>query len=439
MNPMKPLSLEYEFSSADHGSPEERATTATLRILVEDEVATRIDDSWAKSVREWIRVGCYPLATWIAGSWWRLFYEAPLPQAHQRLDWRMAHELAASGSGYLWPRLTFLPDGEALEVKCRPSPRVPAEPLGFLSSFRKTIPRDEAERELAQFVSSVVARLDALGLTETELHAVWADLQHERSDMELARFRELEAELGFDPDEGPESLVVSLRALEPSAGKSAVVEVASAAGVARASREPLEFVRAVTELSRSAGLPAVFDQNLRALANGASGRPWERGRLLAGRVRSALGIPRGAIDDGVLKQVLGADFTRPTARAPIGLAVRTGEGRAAIHFRRSNSTGRRFEAARLVGEELLAPREDSWLAITDAGTARQKAQRAFAAEFLVPIAELEMNLRGDFSQEALEAAAEEYVVSPLLISSHLANNGFLDSDDVKAASQRRPE
>lgn len=433
MGGVKALSFECDFSPADHGSPEERATTADLRIAVGDEVATCVDDSWARSVRERIRVSCYPLASWIAGSWWRLLHEAPSTQFEQALSWRMSHQVVAAGGGYLWPRLTFIPDGEGVDLECRASRRVLAEPLRFLSNFRTTVAAADVEKELAEFVSSVVARLDALGLPRTELHDLWGDVQAERADPATARYRALEAELGFDADEGPESLVLALTQLETGAGQAAVEEIANAVGVGRAKHlNPFDFVRAVDALARSPGMAATFDPTLGAAALGdRPSRPWQRGRDLATRLRGALALSSGPIKDDVLERLLGGDFLRPAAAGPLGLAVRSGAHEATLHFHRANPRGRRFEAARIVAEQMLAPPQDRWLATTDAATARQKAQRAFAAEFLAPIAELRERLQGDFSPDELENVADEYEVSSMTISSHLANHGLIAPDDVR--------
>jgi len=48
------------------------------------------------------------------------------------------------------------------------------------------------------------------------------------------------------------------------------------------------------------------------------------------------------------------------------------------------ATGRRFALARLVGDHLYAHAADRVLPATDAGTARQKFQRAFAQALLCP-------------------------------------------------------
>jgi Zn-dependent peptidase ImmA (M78 family) len=74
----------------------------------------------------------------------------------------------------------------------------------------------------------------------------------------------------------------------------------------------------------------------------------------------------------------------------------------------------------------MAPSDDRWLPATDARTARQQKQRAFAAEFLCPIHAVESFLNEDYSQEAIERAAEHFGVSPLAMRSHLANNDRIE-------------
>jgi Zn-dependent peptidase ImmA (M78 family) len=111
---------------------------------------------------------------------------------------------------------------------------------------------------------------------------------------------------------------------------------------------------------------------------------------------------------------------------PLGLAVRhNGSDNLRLIFRKMNRMARRFEAARFLADHLLAPAKDHWLPVTDSKTARQKAQRAFAVEFLCPIEELKAFLDGDFSSDdAIDGAGEYFGVSALAIRSHLANNGL---------------
>jgi hypothetical protein len=72
--------------------------------------------------------------------------------------------------------------------------------------------------------------------------------------------------------------------------------------------------------------------------------------------------------------------------------------------------------------DALQHREDPWLPATDAATGRQKLQRAFAAEFLCPIAGLARIVGDDTSEDAIEEAAGRYGVSVLTAWNHLQNS-----------------
>jgi Zn-dependent peptidase ImmA (M78 family) len=108
------------------------------------------------------------------------------------------------------------------------------------------------------------------------------------------------------------------------------------------------------------------------------------------------------------------------------LAVRTeADNNLRFVFRKARKDARRFEAARFLGDFLMASPDDRWLPLTDTKTARQKMQRAFAAEFLMPIEELVGFMGNDFSNERMESAAEEFQVSSLAVRSHLANSNHI--------------
>ena len=74
-------------------------------------------------------------------------------------------------------------------------------------------------------------------------------------------------------------------------------------------------------------------------------------------------------------------------------------------------------------------------AVTRSYTYRQKAQRAFAAEFLAPIEAVDAYLDGDCSDDSQNEAAEHFQVSSYTIRSLLVNDhrlgrqGTLDALD----------
>ena len=101
-------------------------------------------------------------------------------------------------------------------------------------------------------------------------------------------------------------------------------------------------------------------------------------------------------------------------------------------------TGRRFEILRLVADHIAAASDDRLLPVTVAKTDRQKFQRAFSQEFLLPFKELYgllgSSARGedDMSDDDIEDIAEQYDVSPILIRTVLVNQGILPREILAA-------
>ncbi len=432
------LSIKADWVSADTGPAEERTTSALLSISVEESIATRVIDDWSRSVHDWVRLSAYPLALWCAASWWRLRWEPAPESARRTVSWRMAHEVTGAGRGFLWPQLTFDSDGENVELSCKPSRASSTEPVRYLSTFRRLLPANSFEHALDAFVNLTVQRLDDEGIRETPLHSLWKELLEERGDSGLAAYRRIEAMLGFEPGEGPEQLIANFAQLSAHAGEGAILQVVSAC----AGPKP---AAALTDVRELADAPGVHGRvNLPSGLNGPApleeGPPWIQGRRLAEKVRAALGLQPKPISDKDLSELLGvrASDLAPEAAAHgrnirLTLGVRQpGADGIKLLFRKRNRPGRRFEAARLLADHLMAPQSDRWLPAADTKTSRQKRQRAFAAEFTCPIVWLQNELGGDFSNESIEDAAEKASVSPLAVRSNLANHGLMPPEDVDA-------
>ena len=117
------FALNVSWLPPGQGPDEVAKTSSSLEIAFGDNIATRSEDLWSQSVQSSIRVSIYPLAMWLASSWWRLRWEAK-PAGTGAIvgtSWRMAHETAAAGYGFLWPQLTLASDGESIEAACKPS------------------------------------------------------------------------------------------------------------------------------------------------------------------------------------------------------------------------------------------------------------------------------------------------------------------------------
>lgn len=432
------FSILAEWLSADYGSPEVRETSAFVSIHLGDHVATRAEDEWSKSVRTSVRVSAYPLALWLAASWWRLRWEPSFESARTDLSWRMAHETSAAGYGFIWPRLVFESDGENIDATCFPSSSAAAEPLRYLENFHVSISSKSFERAIDQFISLVVARLETVGIRDSDLQRLWQEVKDEQGNPDAVAQRRFEAQLGCEPDEAPESVLNDLIALAATVGEAAISEVAPACS----GENPKAALQKVVELAETAGLEGKLDvpgsvTKVASSREFKDGMPWERGRILAHAARSAWGLGDSKLSDRDVSEILGIgegaldNSNEALDHLPIGLAVRGVKAdRWKLIFRRRSRTGRRFEAARLLGDRLVASIQDRWLPETDAKTARQKMQRAFAAEFLCPIASLKYWLQGNYSSELIEEAGDYFGVSPLAIRSHLANHGLIHPGEV---------
>jgi hypothetical protein len=424
------FSIIPEWISSESGPQEVRQTSARLRITLDGHVVTRVEDDWSKSVRNEVFLSAYPLALWFAASWWRLRWE-PALAGSPSVAWRMAHETAAAGYGFVWPRLVFESDGEAVEVLCHRTNAHPTEPIRYLEDFRESVPVKVFERTIDAFIALVLARLDTVGLSNTELAGIWQELLEERTDPEASVYRRLEAQLGFEPDEAPAETVRRLMTLSSEAGEAAIAEIALVcSGV-----DPDQRLTEVIEFARSQGiegriqLPNDLSQLLER-SEFQQSAPWDRGRLLARHARASWALWTDRIEDTTLSDMLNVDIhseqLTTSAKQPLGLGVRNGSPHCVkFLFHRRHHSARRFEAARFLADILAAPAEDHWLPATDTKTARQKLQRAFAAEFLCPIIKLREYLNGDLSDEAIEEAGEYFDVSSVMVHSHLANNGLL--------------
>jgi hypothetical protein len=428
--------IRAEWQPGDSGLDEDRHTSAQICIAFGDRIATRVDSDWSGSVHDKINASAYPLASWFASCWWRLRWE-PAPDSRPTAAWRSSHETTAAGHGFIWPRLTFEPDDKTVDAVCRPSSNKSQEPVRYISSFRASLAASEFEEGVDAFMALVLERLSAKGATNTDLHRIWNEVLFERADPIIADWRKLEARLGFDPDEAPEQLIERLRDLASESGEAAMTEIAPALpkrDVASSLARTIEFAHSRGVLG-SIRVPKALDYTVASIPSDVA--PWERGRILARNARRAWNFELEPLSDDELSgllEVSAEDFDANEGiphRLPIGLAVRNEDDpRMKFLFRKQNRPGRRFEAVRFIADHLIAPEQDRWLPETDAKTARQKIQRAFAAEFLCPIAALREFLEDDYPNEAIEDAADRFGVSPLMIKSHLANNDLIPIDFV---------
>lgn len=430
---MSDIAFVCDWLTTGQDSQESRATAAQLTLRVGDLSLTQNEDVWSRTVRDSALVSAYPLALWLAGSWWRLNYEPlPIQRVSPSLDWRMGHEMGAANHGYVWPQVVFASDGEAIHIWAVPSRPGSRQSIRYLTGLPapRAVTLVDFQIAVDEFIDGVLSRLHAMDYAPTDLTKLWRLVQEDRAVPEAARERRIEAQMGYDPQECPKQIMDEALALESRMGASALSELTPIFG-RRNSGTDLEEIFKLADADGLLGKPNVAVSAVREAHT--AGLPWQRAVAAATRLRSHLQIGEGPIDDATLYELLGLSAQTvtewmPPTRNQVGLAVPTQSGNLKFVPRKRHPTAKRFEFCRFLGDYMKVGSESAslpWLASTELATSRQKYQRAFAAEFLCPISSLTTFLNGDFSESAIEEATSHFEVSERTVESLLINNGYI--------------
>jgi hypothetical protein len=422
-----------DWLQGEFDSPEVNATEASLSITVNGRKATSVLAKSGKTTREHIYASAYPLAFWLAENWWRLRWEPSLRPADA--SWLFAHHTQSAGFGYVWPDLTITSDGEVVRLQSCNTAGTAAEPIQYLSRFDEDVPAPLFEKEVERFITDVLDRLDAMGLTDTDLHELWGDVRAERADQEDALFRKTEAFLGGDPDELSEDVVRLFLGFGAEIGVQAALELAIGAPAANRQAYLGELKNQAGMEGHAATMRCLVRSDFRDILHG-SKAPWEKGWELARQARKALKLGVEPIDGHRLAELIEAPDSiwvdTPSKKQRFGLAIREqkGEGMVKLLLEKKDMQGRRFEAARLMADHLLSP-DDLWLPATGSKTARQKIQRAFAAEFLCPFEIIEKEVGDEPTESTVAEIADHYQVATAVVAGLLVNRNVVEREDLQ--------
>lgn len=409
-------------------SIEDEATLAEIRISVDDLVFTRAEDRETELVRDHGRLSAYRLGEWLTWKWWRLRWE-PQRQNAPDFEWAAAHRMSGIGGGWLWPNISVVSDGARIVITTKPTALASTEPLRYIADHAAVIPATDFENALDDFMDHVMNRLREWPLGGTDLERNWAELAAERADPDLALYRRLEAMLGCDPDEARPEVIAQILSDADILGVGAVSEVAA---------DPPTTANDLRERAVQSGFDARFANGAQPApdlvpANRQSVPAWQIGVRAAQKLRERERLRDGPVTNDRLTELCGvseASLTDRVRHDPEMAFALMEDGQERIVLRSRWETGRRFELARLLGDRLLDDQGERLHPATTNYTYRQKMQRAFAAEFLCPITSLREFLDDDFSQDAQEDAAQEFNVSPMTVSTLLANNRLIDRDEM---------
>ncbi len=430
---MSDFRIQFEWESPQGAKgPEFRATWARLTILAGKTPVTRVSDKQSRSVRDYVYCPLYPLAEWIATHWWTLRREVRTPRTARNKTYRSRHAIACAREGFALPDLVLTPCGEETLIQWNSSD-VPQARVSFLESGSLVAKSADVNEECERFLGSVCSRLDAEGVTGTLLQDEWESIQS--CDEEEVAYCEAAAALGLDPfalsDPDRASLVDACASIPR--GMSSELLVAIDFGDIRQAISSLNasiaLIRGSTiELPSLVGLQGWHPRIDRSTAT------WNQGYQFARDLRTELGlsslIPPGLggiatsinVDPDTLRQAIIAPRVPEYFDAIVGA---NSNRSPAFVIGKHREDSLRFALSRSLYEYLTAQDLSGSALISAANSDRQKANRAFAAEFLAPADILRQRIGEELlDEEMIDDLAADFGVSSFVIRHQVENHGL---------------
>jgi uncharacterized protein DUF955 len=431
---MSKLTLDFEWiDPAEAKGPELRATWARLQMSVDENAITRLIDNASRSVRSSLFLPLYPLAEWLATHWWLLFFEVETPGRSISEQYDLRHNLRHGAEGFALPSLTLQPMGERIRSVWQPL-RLDVQNLEFTASGTAYIPAVELRQTLADFIVAVLARLHQQGVEDTLLEQEWRVIQ--TIDPQELEYCSAVASLGIDPytlTEQERQEIVEVSARLPASLWQDFFALADFAALPEQASQVLDAL--TTSRRNRANLEPLKSLREEVCAGGLThDSPWEQGYRFARELRQRLNLngeklssfstlsralsvqPRrlesAIIQIASLPETFNALVTTNAVESPV----------FAVHLRREEAT--RFAFCRALFEYLTTPAGEPLL-VTRSRSERQKRNRAFAAEFLVPTALLREAIPSHIvGDEEIDDLAANFGVSPSVILHQIENHNL---------------
>ena len=375
---------------------------------------------------ERIEVPAYPLAEWIAENWWSLLYE-PEKGERSRHDsrFRSRHWLGTAREGFVLPDAWVHSLGKGLvRISAKPS-FFPHSRLVLRNGSDEKIRVEDASRELAIFVNSVVDRLDSKGVTDTNLHAIWSAFKE--LDADERRYCQLLGALGLSPYDAPPEIEDLLTGILGGASEQVTEDFCDAADESDILDAASDMLKSLNALDSE---PEVDLSKLFRLYNRGDKAPKRVALAAARAVRDQFQIrsqdPKGgeAFLAGLSLNavVYDKEGTRDIDEPVLHGSVRRSANMSQINLIRKQPSSRRFDAVRAC-YLAWAQASDGDRLVTRARVPDQQASRIFAAEILAPVDFIRARTRNNLlSQYGVAAIAEELNVSNAVVAWQAAHN-----------------
>lgn len=400
---------------AVNAAPEERATVADLRLFLNDRNVTQhmLDGT----VSDHVTVALYGLANGLVHDWWLIF--GARDRVFSLKDYR---------TGYLIPDIRIQFDGAVFEITAHQS--VYTDPdLRFWGGTTEVLTREEGEAWLASLVQEVVSRLEQQGVQDTGVALRWRRIQSSRWSGETA-FCEAAGSLGLDPYQIADDIAGFIERAEAIFEAESLVEFVSGAGKVAHSRL-IDWVDRMTHMKglgyRLAELRRIVDSIAGNVPSHHDEPAWAAGYRRARAMRRELGLKQHHRFESFreLARLVGAPKNYNLAPKVDGISALRREAFNDIHVHIRNhgnsedaTATHLFSLARAIGDAACFPEPQTSPINRLRHAYRQAAGRAFAAEFLAPIEEIQSMQEDEHDEYSI---ADAFGVSPMVIEHQIEN------------------
>lgn len=429
---MNELKIKFEWiDPAGAEGPELRATWARLQLLVDGEPITRLLDNVSRTLRESVFLPLYPMAEWVATHWWFLLNEIETPGRTTEEDYASRHNLHFASEGFAIPSTLIKPLGSTVRIDWS-AQGFPHQRIEFVGQGTAHISSRDFASVFSDFLSSVTTRLTDFGITDTLLQEEWKAILDAASEEQ--KFCEASAALGLDPYSLAEESARTIIEIGETLPESLIGEFFCAADFASLN-EQFENLLESLQLSRSncANLEPLKDlrEATQSLVK-IQGAPWEQGYQVAKQLRQQLNLDGKVlrlledvslalqVDTDELHKAINPRIDSLNAFDAVVCVNDAGSPGFVITHKRADAL--KFSFCRGLFEFLFANAHEPLL-VTKARSERQKRNRAFASEFLLPADALRERITTEYvAEEVIDDLADEFGVSAYVVAHQLQNH-----------------
>lgn len=385
---------------------------ADLRLFLNDWNVTR--HMIADDVGDHVTVALYGMVNGLVHDWWSIF--GARDREVSLRDYR---------TGYLVPDIRIRFDGAVFEISAHES--VYTDPdLRFWGGTTEILPREAGDAWLSSLVEDVLDRLAVAGIRDTGAALRWRRVQRSRRSDER-EFCEAAGSLGLDPYTIAENVADFIEKAEAVFEGEALVEFTS--GSANVDRPRLMgwVEQMMQDDYRLADLRAVVDGLAKDIPRHLGERAWAAGYRRARVMRRELGLEQhhrfGSFRDLARRLGAAADYDLAPEVDGISALRREGQNDIHVHIRDHGDVAgaaatHLFALARAIGDAVCFPQAEASPINRLSYAFRQAAGRAFAAEFLAPIDEIQSMLEDEHDEYSI---ANAFGVSSMVIDHQIEN------------------